>query len=63
MGVESDRAEVAFLVADGWYGRGIATILMAHLAEFAHARGFTTFVAQVMAANYPMIEVFLRQRL
>ena len=58
VGVESDRAEVAFLVADGWYGRGIATILMAHLAEFAHARGFTTFVAQVMAANHPMIEVF-----
>ena len=30
---DPDRAEVAFLVADEWQGHGIATILLAHLAE------------------------------
>ena len=29
------RAEVAFEVADAWHGRGIATILLAHLAGAA----------------------------
>ena len=58
VGLDQDRAEVAFLVADAWHGRGIATILLAHLAEFAHARGFATFVAQVMPSNHRMIEVF-----
>ena len=35
------RAEVAFLVADAWQGHGIATILLAHLADYAHAAGIS----------------------
>jgi acetyl coenzyme A synthetase (ADP forming)-like protein len=52
------RAEVAFLVADAWQGRGISTILLAHLAALAEAHGISTFTAQVLPANHRMIEVF-----
>lgn len=52
------RAEVAFLVADAWQGRGISTILLAHLAAAAEDEGITTFTAQVLPTNYRMIEVF-----
>ena len=34
-----ERAEVAFAVADAWQGHGIATILLAHLAQAASAAG------------------------
>ena len=52
------RAEVAFLVADAWQGRGISTVLLAHLAAIAKSQGIATFVAQVMPSNHRMIEVF-----
>jgi len=56
---ESDhRAEVAFLVSDAWQGRGISTILLAHLAAVAEAHGISTFTAQVLPMNHRMIEVF-----
>ena len=45
-GSTSDRAEVAFLVADAWQGRGISTIMLAHLAAVADAHGITTFTAR-----------------
>jgi len=56
--IDYNRAEVAFLVADAWQGRGISTILLAHLAEVAEQHGFTTLFAQVLPNNYRMIEVF-----
>ncbi len=56
--IDDHRAEVAFLVADAWQGRGISTIMLAHLAAAADTRGITTFVAQVLPANHRMIEVF-----
>jgi len=52
-----DRAETAFLVADAWHGRGIATILLAHLASIAERHGITTFTAEVLPHNHKMIEV------
>jgi acetate---CoA ligase (ADP-forming) len=55
---DEDRAEVAFLVADAWQGRGISTILLAHLAGLAEQHGISTFTAQVLPANHRMIEVF-----
>ena len=58
IGIDAERAEVAFLVADEWQGRGIATILLAHLADVAERHGFETFTAEVMPANHRMIEVF-----
>ncbi len=56
--IDRERAEVAFLVADAWQGKGIATILLAHIADYAHQHGISSFVAEVMAVNHKMIEVF-----
>jgi len=56
--IDYNRAEVAFLVADAWQGRGISTILLAHLAEVAEQHGFATLFAQVLPNNYRMIQVF-----
>jgi acyl-CoA synthetase (NDP forming)/GNAT superfamily N-acetyltransferase len=53
-----DRAEVAFAVADEMQGRGLATVLLAHLAQVAAARGITTFTATVLPENRRMISVF-----
>src|SRR4051794_35216182 len=54
----ADRAEVAFEVADDWQGRGIATLLLAHLSELAIADGIDTFTAVVLPENRRMIQVF-----
>jgi acetyl coenzyme A synthetase (ADP forming)-like protein len=53
-----DRAEVAFAVADAHQGRGLGTILLAHLAEAASANGIDAFEAEVLAENHRMLEVF-----
>src|SRR6478672_3427526 len=42
------RAEVAFEVAGDWQGQGIATLLLAELAEEAAAHGIATFTATVL---------------
>jgi acyl-CoA synthetase (NDP forming) len=39
-------------------GRGLATVLLAHLAQVAAARGITTFTATVLPENKRMISVF-----
>ncbi len=56
--IDPERAEVAFLVADAWQGRGISTILLAHLAEVAKQHGFSTLFANVLPHNHRMIDVF-----
>jgi acetyl coenzyme A synthetase (ADP forming)-like protein len=53
-----DRAEVAFETADTMQGRGLATILLAHLAFGARALGIGTFVAEVLPENHAMLGVF-----
>ena len=52
------RAEVAFLVDDRWQGKGIATIMLAHLAAASQEHGIETFTAEVLPHNHRMIEVF-----
>jgi len=54
----ANRAEVAFLVADGWQGKGISTILLAQLAAVAEENGISTFAAEVLPNNHRMIQVF-----
>ncbi len=56
--VENDQAEVAFLVEDAHQGRGIAQLLLEHLAEAARERGITKFVAEVLPENRRMAQVF-----
>lgn len=53
-----ESAEVAFATADELQGQGLATTLLAHLAEAAVEQGITTFTASVLPANYKMIKVF-----
>src|SRR5262249_20899715 len=55
---DRSRAEVAFAVLDQYQGRGIATLLLEHLRRIAHEAGIDEFVADVMASNHQMLEVF-----
>jgi acetate---CoA ligase (ADP-forming) len=56
--IDGDRAEVAFEVADSLRGRGVGTILMAHLADAARDEGISRFIADVLPENRRMLEVF-----
>ena len=56
--VSPHRAEVAFMVADPWQGRGIATIMLAHLAAAAAENDIHTFIAEVLPHNARMLDVF-----
>src|SRR5688500_6015444 len=55
-----DDAEVAFMVDDGHQGKGIATLLLEHLAAIAHSNGIERFTAQTMGVNRSMLAVFAR---
>jgi len=57
---EPDRAEVAFLIADEFQGRGAGSLLLHDLARRARAAGIRWFTAVVMAENVAMRDVFLR---
>jgi acyl-CoA synthetase (NDP forming)/GNAT superfamily N-acetyltransferase len=52
------EAEVAFVVADEHQGRGIATLLLEHLAAAARERGVTAFFAETLPDNRAMQSVF-----
>jgi acyl-CoA synthetase (NDP forming)/RimJ/RimL family protein N-acetyltransferase len=56
--MEDDHAEVSFLIEDAHQGRGIAQLLLEHLAQAARERGITRFVAEVLPENRRMAKVF-----
>ena len=51
-------AEIAFAVADGLHGRGIATLLLEHLVSLGHARGVRSLTAEALPENSAMLRVF-----
>ena len=51
-------AEVAFLIADEYQGKGISTLLLERLAGLAAANGYIEFEAEVLPDNQAMINVF-----
>ena len=51
-------AEVAFQVDDGHRGRGVATLLLEHLAAVAVHNGVSRFTAQTLGENRAMLSVF-----
>jgi acyl-CoA synthetase (NDP forming)/GNAT superfamily N-acetyltransferase len=53
-----DSAEVAFVVADAWHGRGVGTLLLEHLAAAGRLAGVVEFTADVLADNHAMLGVF-----
>src|SRR5690606_5560980 len=57
-GLDSDSAEVAFVVDDAHQGRGLGSILLEHLAAAARESGLRRFVAEVLAENSAMVRVF-----
>ena len=52
------EAEVAFFVDDANHGRGLATVLLEHLAVRAREVGLAGFTASVLPENRKMIGVF-----
>ena len=56
--IRTGEAEVAFLVEDQHQGRGIAQLLLEHLAQAGRERGLEKFVAEVLPDNSRMIQTF-----
>jgi RimJ/RimL family protein N-acetyltransferase len=56
-------AELAFLTAESYRGRGIAGLLLRHLALLAREAGLSRLEADVLAENQPMLNVFRRSGL
>ncbi len=52
------EAEVAFVVADDYQHHGIGSLLLDELGRAARARGITTFLADTLCENKPMLDVF-----
>ena len=57
---EPGTAEVAFVVLDGWQGKGLGTIMLDALLAAAAARGITRFRAYVLADNARMLDLLRR---
>jgi acyl-CoA synthetase (NDP forming)/GNAT superfamily N-acetyltransferase len=53
-------AEVAFMVDDEHHGKGIATLLLEHLAAVARHNDVTRFTAQTLGDNRGMLAVFAK---
>jgi GNAT superfamily N-acetyltransferase len=54
---DGTEAEVAFVVADAWQGRGLGRQLFARLADMAGAVGITRLVAHTLAENRRMLRL------
>ena len=50
---DPEAAEVAITVADNWQGRGLGSLVGAHLAHAARNRGIKRFTATMAAGNRP----------
>ena len=55
---EPTTAEAAFAVADDYQQRGIGSLLLYRLTEYARLNGIDAFVAHVLADNHVMLRVF-----
>ncbi len=53
-----NAAEVSFLVADEYHGKGIGTLLLERLAGIAAANGLVAFEAEMLSDNEKMMAVF-----
>lgn len=57
---EPNTVEVAFVVLDGWQGKGLGTIMLDELLAAAAARGIKRFRAYVLADNLRMLDLLRR---
>jgi GNAT superfamily N-acetyltransferase len=51
-------AEVAFVVADRWQGLGVGPILLRRLTDCARVVGIRRLVAETLAENHHMLDMF-----
>lgn len=51
-------AEIALTVADDLHHQGVGTLLLEHLVDRAGQDGITTFTAEALADNHPVLKVF-----
>lgn len=58
VGIDEQRAEVAFTIGNDFQRRGLGTLLLCQLAEVASANGIQVFEAEVVGANQAMLHVF-----
>jgi GNAT superfamily N-acetyltransferase len=56
-------AEIAFTTEEDYQGRGLASLLLAHLIRIARQKGVSRFEAYVLAENQSMLSVFRRSGL
>ncbi len=57
---KTNKAEVAFVIRDGWQGLGIGSFLFRHLITIAKRNGIAGFTAEVLRDNYKMQAIFNR---
>ncbi len=55
---KTNLAEVAFVVRDGWQGKGLGTFVFQHLIKIAKRNGIAGFTAEVLRENERMQAVF-----
>jgi RimJ/RimL family protein N-acetyltransferase len=53
-------AEIAFMIADEYQGRGIGSFLMKAVVVAAHLGGVETFTARVLSENRAMRKIFTK---
>jgi RimJ/RimL family protein N-acetyltransferase len=57
---EPDVAELAFVVQDGWQGRGLGEVLLRDVLRAGEARGLRRFRAYVLGDNHRMLRLLAR---
>jgi acyl-CoA hydrolase/GNAT superfamily N-acetyltransferase len=56
--LDTTRAEVDFLIREGWQKLGIGKFLLEYLAQIAKENGYKEFIASALSENIAMINVF-----
>jgi acyl-CoA hydrolase/GNAT superfamily N-acetyltransferase len=54
----TNLADIAFVVADDWQGKGLGTTLMRRMIDVARERGLAGFSADVLTTNLGMLGIF-----
>jgi RimJ/RimL family protein N-acetyltransferase len=60
---DQHSAELAFLTTAEYRGRGVARLILHHLASLAREAGIVRFEAEVLGDNRPMLDVLKRSGL
>jgi RimJ/RimL family protein N-acetyltransferase len=60
--LDSDKADLAVVVADDWQRQGLATRMLSCLADLALSAGVESFTASVQGDNQPALRLLRRFR-